>query len=98
MSVVNSSTTHPALRSGGCRRALPQGAQIHRQDKRIFSGAIRILPSKHLDAIIASTQVPTSGTSGHQDKRKVAGTLGIHRGLTAHEEPAPLAEVFADDE
>jgi len=94
---VISSPTHPALRSGGCRLELSHSAQIHRQDKRIPRGAFRILLSNHLDAIIASTPV-TSGTSGHQDKRKVAGTPGIHRGLTAHEEPAPLAEVFADDE
>jgi hypothetical protein len=37
-------------------------------------------------------------SAGHQDERKVAGAPGLLRGLTAHEETAPMAEVFGDDE
>jgi hypothetical protein len=57
------------------------------------------LLSFHLKAFTGSTLIETSRLmSGHQNKMKVAGTPGHHRGLTAHEEPAPLAEVIGDDE
>ena len=112
--LVSPSTRHLVPRSGGCRRELLSGARVHRQNKRkvLTCGFHSTSPGKilsvdihrnslsnDLNAFTAPTPVLTSG---HQYQRqsdgKDAGPLEIHRGLTAHEEPTPLAEVFGDDE
>lgn len=108
------STMHPSCRPGGCSLEVPSAAQIHLQDGRIVLGrgfhstpaerivcvAIRrILVSIDLGALTASIPVRTSiPKREYQNKSNLASTLETHRGLTAHKEPEPPCEAFADDE
>lgn len=107
---MNLSIRHSAQMTRGCR-PLP-AAHAHRQgsalDFRFHSPLLRhidlratrrILLSIDLDAFTASIPVQKSTPAReHQSQANVASPLEMQRGLTAHEEPAPPAEVFRDDE
>ena len=110
---MNPSTRHLLPRSGGSRRDLPSGARIHRQDKKkVLSYRFSNTPPGNClwcppadSALDQSRRLRgvTSRTDNRSDVRaseanESCGILEIHRGLTSHEEPARLAEVFADDE
>jgi len=111
---VDLSTIKRALRTGGCRLELPSGADVHPLDQgkalsyRCPNHLTRNIPLRAIRRTLLSIDVCASTaltpvlmsrtTSEHRIRRRVAGDLEILRGLTAHEEPAPLAEVFGDDE
>lgn len=105
---MNLSTWHSAPITRGCGRELSSAVPIHRLQGRASnsgchshypSATWRILLSIDLDAFPASIPVRTCIlTKEHQNKANVASILETHRGLTAHEEPAPAGEVFGNDE
>ena len=108
---MNLSTRRSAPITRGCGAKLSSAAHVNRLHRRAINysrrlparmdlRAIRpVLLSIDPDTLIASISVRTSFPKRPlENKANVACTLEAHRGLTAHEEVAPLAEVFGDDE
>jgi hypothetical protein len=114
LSLVDLSTWHSAPITRGCGSELASAAPTLRlrqgraSNYRCHSPLLRhidlrairrVLLSIDLEAFTASIPVRTSiPAREHQDKANVASALETHRGLIAHEEPAPPSEVFSDDE
>ena len=107
---MNLSTRHSAQITRGC--GLLSASHANRQERALdfrchspflrhtdLLAIRRILRSIDLDTFTASIPVQKSTPAReHQNQANVASTLETHRGLTAHEKPAPPAEVFRDDE
>ena len=105
---MNLSTRHSAPITRGCGAELSSAAHVNRLHQRAINYsrhllariAIRpVLLSIDPVTFIASIPLRTSfPTRALENKANVSRTLDTHRGLIAHQEPAPPPEVFSDDE